>query len=56
VGLTCCDGDPGDRYALTVDGVHIAYQVFGKGPIDLLFSFGKLKGVPDRWRLYRVVG
>jgi hypothetical protein len=32
---------PETRYAVTTDGVHVAYQVIGEG-------------VPDRWRLYRV--
>ena len=31
---------PETRYAKTVDGVHIAYQVFGEGPVDMVFSFG----------------
>ena len=35
--------DPDTRYLRTPDGVHIAYQI-------------ELKGVPDRWRLYRVAG
>ena len=29
---------PATRYAKTTDGVHIAYQVFGDGPIDILIS------------------
>ena len=32
--------DPETRYAKTVDGVHIAYQVRGDGPIDLVFIPG----------------
>lgn len=28
---------PETRYATTVDGVHIAYQVFGEGPVDFVF-------------------
>jgi pimeloyl-ACP methyl ester carboxylesterase len=28
---------PTTRYATTVDGVHVAYQVIGKGPPDLVF-------------------
>jgi class 3 adenylate cyclase/pimeloyl-ACP methyl ester carboxylesterase len=28
---------PTTRYAKTSDGVHVAYQIFGDGPIDLLF-------------------
>jgi pimeloyl-ACP methyl ester carboxylesterase len=32
--------EPETRYAKTVDGVHIAYQVRGDGPIDLVFIPG----------------
>jgi pimeloyl-ACP methyl ester carboxylesterase len=32
--------EPETRYAKTVDGVHIAYQVRGEGPIDLVFIPG----------------
>ena len=28
---------PTTQYATTCDGVHIAYQVFGEGPVDLLY-------------------
>ena len=38
---------PETPYAKTADGVYIAYQVAGEH---------ELKGVPDRWRLCRVVG
>ena len=31
---------PETRYAKTADGVHIAYQVFGDGPVDILFVLG----------------
>lgn len=31
---------PETRYAKTVDGVHIAYQVRGKGPVDLVYVMG----------------
>jgi pimeloyl-ACP methyl ester carboxylesterase len=31
---------PETRYAKTVDGVHIAYQVRGDGPIDIVFIYG----------------
>jgi hypothetical protein len=40
---------PEVRYAWNGD-VALAYQVIGDGPVDIV------KGVPDRWRLYRVVG
>jgi len=29
---------PPTRYAKTSDGVHIAYQVYGDGPVDVLLS------------------
>ena len=29
---------PGTRYAKTIDGVNIAYQVRGDGPIDLIYA------------------
>jgi len=28
------------RYARTVDGVNIAYQVRGDGPLDLVYTLG----------------
>jgi hypothetical protein len=28
---------PETRYAKTADGVHIAYQVLGDGPVDLMW-------------------
>ncbi|MGH2596988.1 MAG: adenylate/guanylate cyclase domain-containing protein [Actinomycetota bacterium] len=31
---------PETRYAMTADGVHIAYQVVGDGPVDILFVLG----------------
>jgi class 3 adenylate cyclase len=37
------------RYARTVDGVHIAYQVSGRGPTDLLWSEGWLSHVEILW-------
>jgi class 3 adenylate cyclase len=40
---------PETRYATTADGVHIAYQVVGDGPIDLLFSFGEVSNVDAMW-------
>jgi class 3 adenylate cyclase len=42
-------GIPETRYATTTDGVHIAYQVVGDGPIDLLFSFGEVSNVDAMW-------
>ena len=40
---------PQTRYAITDDGVHIAYQVSGGGPIDLLWSEGWLSHVEILW-------
>jgi hypothetical protein len=31
---------PSIRYAKTVDGLHIAYQVVGDGPFDLVYAPG----------------
>src|SRR6266702_4747671 len=39
------------RYAVTSDGVHIGYQVSGRGPIDLLWSEGWLSHVEILWEL-----
>ena len=35
-----CAVTPQTRYARTADGVHIAYQVHGDGPIDLVIALG----------------
>jgi hypothetical protein len=40
---------PETRYAKTADGVHIAYQVIGNGPIDLLLVCWLLN-VEHIWR------
>ncbi len=42
---------PETRYARTSDGVHIAYQVSGRGPIDFLWSEGWLSHVEVLWEL-----
>ena len=31
---------PEIRYAKTIDGVNIAYQVRGDGPVDLVYTLG----------------
>ena len=36
---------PETRYARTVDGVHIGYQVFGGGPVDLVVVMGWLTNI-----------
>ena len=40
---------PQTRYAKTPDGVHIAYQVVGEGPIDLVFVSGWISNVDLNW-------
>ncbi len=40
---------PETRYATTVDGVHVAYQVFGDGPIDVLFVLGWVTHIERMW-------
>ena len=40
---------PETRYAKTADGVHIAYQVIGDGPIDLLYVSGWISNVDLNW-------
>ena len=40
---------PETRYATTVDGVHIAYQELGSGPVDLVFTPGTVSHVEIIW-------
>jgi pimeloyl-ACP methyl ester carboxylesterase len=40
---------PRTRYARTADGVHIAYQVHGDGPIDLLMVLGWITNIEALW-------
>jgi class 3 adenylate cyclase len=40
---------PETRYARTADGVHIAYQVVGDGPADLVFVPGFVSNVEQVW-------
>jgi pimeloyl-ACP methyl ester carboxylesterase len=40
---------PETRYAKTADGVHIAYQVVGEGPVDLVFVMGWASNVEAMW-------
>ena len=40
---------PETRYAKTADGVHIAYQVVGEGPIDIVFVMGWVTNVDVMW-------
>jgi class 3 adenylate cyclase len=40
---------PETRYAKTADGVHIAYQVIGDGPLDLVWVMGWTTNVEALW-------
>ena len=40
---------PETRFAKTVDDIHIAYRVFGEGPVDLIFSFGEVSNIDAMW-------
>ena len=40
---------PETRYAKTADGMHIAYQVVGDGPVDMVFVMGWLSNVEAMW-------
>jgi class 3 adenylate cyclase len=42
---------PETRYAKTPDGAHIAYQVFGDGPYDLVYVPGFASNVEYQWRV-----
>jgi pimeloyl-ACP methyl ester carboxylesterase len=42
---------PQTRYARTADGVHIAYQVHGDGPIDLVIALGWMTNVEALWEV-----
>jgi class 3 adenylate cyclase len=41
------------RYAKTPDGVYIAYQTFGEGPIDLVWQFDFFSNLDVMWELPR---
>ena len=40
---------PQTRYAKTGEGVHIAYQVIGEGPLDLVWVMGWTSNVEAIW-------
>ena len=42
---------PETRYVRTTDGVHIAYQVVGDGPYDLMYEAGWLSNIDAHWDL-----
>ncbi len=41
--------DPETRYLRTPDGVHIAYQIVGDGPYDLMYQAGWLSNLDAVW-------
>lgn len=42
---------PRTQYARSLDGINIAYQVLGDGPVDLIFLSGCFSHVDGRWEL-----
>jgi pimeloyl-ACP methyl ester carboxylesterase/class 3 adenylate cyclase len=40
---------PETRYAKTADGVHVAYQVVGEGPVDMVFVMGWVTNIEAMW-------
>lgn len=42
---------PDTRYAKAVDGVHIAYQIVGEGPSDLVFVPYDYSNIEANWEL-----
>ena len=42
---------PQTRYAVTDDGVHIAYQTVGDGPVDVVFVHAFVSHVELFWEL-----
>ena len=40
---------PETRYATTADGVHVAYQALGDGPVDVLFVLGWVTHIEKMW-------
>ena len=42
---------PKTRYAVTEDGVNIAYQVLGDGPIDIVFVHAFASHIEVFWEL-----
>jgi len=41
---------PETRYAKTADGVHIAYQTVGTGPVDIAFVMGWTSHIELMWK------
>jgi pimeloyl-ACP methyl ester carboxylesterase len=49
-------GKPRTRYALTPDGVHIAYQVVGQGDLDIVFVPGLMSHLDLLWEDQETAG
>jgi class 3 adenylate cyclase len=53
---------PETRYARTTDGTHVAYQVHGNGPVDILVQRGSFSNLDHEWEepilagIYRRLG
>lgn len=47
---------PETRYAKTRDGLYIAYQVFGDGPVDLIINDGSFSNIDAAWDMPVYVG
>ena len=47
---------PETQYATTVDDVHIGYQVFGDGPVDLVYVQGYISNVDAHWDVPPLAG
>jgi pimeloyl-ACP methyl ester carboxylesterase len=45
----CVTTAPETRYALTSEGLHIAYQVVGDGPVDLVWVMGWASNIEAMW-------
>ena len=43
--------EPSIRYARSVDGLHIAYQVVGEGPVDLVYAPGWFSNLEYIWEM-----
>jgi hypothetical protein len=43
-------GTPKTKYATTTDGVHIAYQSLGHGPVDLVYVPEWVSNVELQWQ------
>jgi DNA-binding SARP family transcriptional activator/pimeloyl-ACP methyl ester carboxylesterase len=50
VAVTGSEGRPAIRYARGGDGVHIAYQVVGDGPLDLIVVPGYVSHLDNWWQ------